>query len=143
VWDIKIAFALPGIVLATLFVSLPFMVRELIPVLQAFGVRQEQAAHTLGANGLQTFWFVTLPALRWGFIYGMTLTFARALGEFGAVLVIGGGIQGSTQTATLYIFHALEERQYIGAYGAALVLGLFSLALVLGTEFLRRKEEGH
>jgi sulfate transport system permease protein len=141
IWDIKVAFALPGIILATLFVSLPFMVRELIPVLQAFGIKQEQAAHTLGANGWQTFWFVTLPALRWGFIYGMTLTFARALGEFGAVLVIGGGIQGRTQTATLFIFHALEERQYIGAYSAAMMLGLFSLALVLGTELLRRKGE--
>jgi sulfate transport system permease protein len=139
--NIKIAFALPGIILATLFVSLPFMVRELIPVLQAFGIKQEQAAHTLGANGWQTFWFVTLPALRWGFIYGTTLTFARALGEFGAVLVIGGGIQGRTQTTTLFIFHALEERQYIGAYSAALALGLFSLALVLGTELLRRREE--
>jgi sulfate transport system permease protein len=140
-WGIKVAFALPGIVLATLFVSLPFMIRELIPVLQAFGIKQEQAAHTLGASGWQTFWLVTFPALRWGFIYGMTLTFARALGEFGAVLVIGGGVQGRTQTATLFIFHALEERQYIGAYSAALVLGLFSLALVLATELLRRRGE--
>ncbi|MBE7554053.1 MAG: sulfate ABC transporter permease [Anaerolineales bacterium] len=138
--DIKIAFALPGIILATLFVSLPFMIRELIPVLEAFGIKQEQAAATLGANGWQTFWYVTLPALRWGFIYGITLTFARALGEFGAVLVIGGGLQGRTETSTLYIFRALDERQYVGAYSAALVLGLFSLLLIMGTDLLRKKE---
>lgn len=138
--NIKIAFALPGIILATLFVSLPFMIRELIPVLEAFGVKQEQAAATLGANGWQTFWYITLPALRWGFIYGLTLTFARALGEFGAVLVIGGGLQGSTETTTLFIFRALDERQYVGAYSAAIVLGLFSLALIMGTDLLRKKE---
>lgn len=139
--DIKVAFALPGMILATLFVTLPFMVRELMPVLESFGVEQEQAAATLGANGWQTFWLVTFPALRWGFIYGVVLTFARALGEFGAVLVIGGGIQGRTETATLYIFRALEERQYVGAYSAALVLGLFSLILVIGADLLRRKEK--
>ncbi|MCE7990310.1 MAG: sulfate ABC transporter permease [Caldilinea sp. CFX5] len=138
--DIKIAFALPGIILATLFVSLPFMIRELIPVLEAFGIKQEQAAATLGANGWQTFWYITLPALRWGFIYGVTLTFARALGEFGAVLVIGGGLQGRTETSTLYIFRALDERQYVGAYSAAIVLGLFSLLLIMGTDLLRKKE---
>jgi sulfate transport system permease protein len=137
---IQVAFALPGMILATLFVTLPFMIRELAPVLEAFGVQQEQAAATLGASGWQTFWLVTLPALRWGFIYGATLTFARALGEFGAVLVIGGGVQGRTETATLYIFRALDDRQYIGAYSAALVLGLFSLLLVLGTDFLRRRD---
>lgn len=137
--DIKVAFALPGMVLATLFVTLPFMVRELIPVLEEFGVQQEQAAATLGANGWQIFWRVTFPALKWGFIYGLTLTFARALGEFGAVLVIGGGVQGRTETATLYIYRALDERQYAGAYGAALLLGLFSLLLVIGTDRLRKR----
>jgi sulfate transport system permease protein len=139
-WDIKIAFALPGIILATLFVSMPFMIRELIPVLEAFGIKQEQVAATLGASGWQTFWHVTLPALRWGFIYGLTLTFARALGEFGAVLVIGGGLQGRTETTTLYIFRALDERQYVGAYSAAIVLGLFSLVLIIGTDLLRRNK---
>jgi sulfate/thiosulfate transport system permease protein len=135
---IRVAFALPGMVLATLFVTLPFMIRELVPVLEEFNIQQEKAASTLGANGLQTFWRVTLPALRWGFIYGITLTFARALGEFGAVLVIGGGIQGRTETATLYIYRALDEREYIGAYSAALALGLFSFLLVMGTDFLRK-----
>src|SRR5512138_224525 len=136
---IQIAFAMPGIVLATLFVTLPFMIRELIPVLEAFDTRQEQAAATLGANGWQTFWRVTFPALRWGLIYGVTLTFARALGEFGAVLVIGGGVQGRTETATLFIYRALDERQYIGAYSASLALGLFSLLLVLGSDWLRAR----
>src|SRR5262245_39245236 len=137
---IKIAFALPGMIMATLFVTMPFMVRELMPVLAAFGVDQEQAAATMGASGWQTFWHVTFPALRWGFIYGLTLTFARALGEFGAVLVVGGGVQGHTETATLYIFRALDDRQYIGAYSAALVLGTISLLLVLGSDLLRRRE---
>ena len=137
---IKVAFALPGMLLATLFVTLPFMVRELMPVLAAFGIEQEQAAATMGANGWQTFWHVTFPALRWGFIYGLTLTFARALGEFGAVLVIGGSVQGQTETATLYIFRALDDRQYVGAYSAALVLGLISLTLVLSADLLRGKE---
>lgn len=139
--DIQVAFAAPGMVLATLFVTLPFMIRELAPILKAFGVQQEQAAATLGASGWTTFRRITLPALRWGFIYGVTLTLARALGEFGAVLVIGGGIQGRTETATLYIYRALDERQYVGAYSAALALGLFSLLLVLGTEYLRKREE--
>ena len=137
---IRVAFAFPGMVLATLFVTLPFMVRELIPVLEAFDTRQEKAAATLGANGWQTFWRVTFPALRWGLIYGVTLTFARALGEFGAVLVIGGAAQGKLMTTTLFIYHSLEERQYIAAYSAALALGLFSLILVLGSDWLRRKE---
>jgi sulfate transport system permease protein len=140
-FDVRVAFALPGMILATMFVTLPFMIRELIPLLENFGITQEQAAATLGANGWQTFWKVTLPALRWGFIYGVTLTFARALGEFGAVLVIGGGIQGRTETATLYIYRALDERQYIGAYSAALLLGLFSLILVMATDIFRKMEK--
>jgi sulfate transport system permease protein len=140
-FDVKIAFALPGMILATLFVTLPFMIRELVPVLEAFGIEQEQAATTMGASGWQTFRYVTFPALRWGFIYGLTLTFARALGEFGAVLVVGGGVQGQTETATLYIFRALDDRQYIGAYSAALVLGMISLLLVLGSDLLRRREQ--
>jgi sulfate transport system permease protein len=138
---IKVAFALPGMFLATLFVTLPFMVRELIPILENFGVVQEQAAATLGASSWQIFWRITLPALRWGFFYGVTLTFARALGEFGAVLVIGGGVQGKTETATLFIYRALEGRDYAGAYSAALVLGLFSLILVTATDLLRKREK--
>ena len=139
--NIKVAFAVPGMILATLFVTLPFMAREVMPVLEAFGVEQEQAAATLGASGWQTFWMVTFPALRWGFVYGVILTFARALGEFGAVLVVGGGIQGRTETLTLFIYRALDERQYVGAYSAALLLGLLSLILVVGTELLRKREK--
>jgi sulfate transport system permease protein len=138
---IRVAFAFPGMVLATLFVTLPFMIRELVPVLEAFDIRQEKAASTLGANSWQTFWRVTFPALRWGLIYGTTLTFARALGEFGAVLVIGGAAQGSLMTTTLFIYHALEERQYIAAYSAALALGLFSLFLVVGSDWLRSRKK--
>jgi len=136
----RVAFAFPGMVLATLFVTMPFMIRELVPVLEAFDTRQEKAAATLGASSWQTFWRVTFPALRWGLIYGITLTFARALGEFGAVLVIGGAAQGSLMTTTLFIYHALEERQYIAAYSAALALGLFSLVLVLGSDWLRSRK---
>jgi sulfate transport system permease protein len=138
--DIRVAFAVSGMVLATLFVTLPFMVRELVPVLEAFGIQQEQAAATMGASSWQIFWRITLPALRWGLIYGITLTFARALGEFGAVLVIGGGVKGRTETATLFIYRALDERQYVGAYSAAIVLGLLSLALVVGTDLVRKRE---
>jgi sulfate/thiosulfate transport system permease protein len=138
--NIRVAFAVPGMVLATLFVTLPFMIRELIPMLEAFGIQQEQAAATMGASSWQIFWRVTLPALRWGMIYGITLTFARALGEFGAVLVVGGGVSGRTETATLYIYRALDERQYVGAYSAAIVLGLLSLTLVIGTDIIRRRE---
>lgn len=137
---IRVAFAFPGMVLATLFVTMPFMIRELVPVLEAFDTRQEKAAATLGASSWQTFWRVTFPALRWGMIYGITLTFARALGEFGAVLVIGGAAQGSLMTTTLFIYHSLEERQYIAAYSAALALGLFSLILVLGSDWLRSRK---
>ncbi|MCO6452349.1 MAG: molybdate ABC transporter permease subunit [Caldilineales bacterium] len=140
-WNIRVVFAVPGMILATLFVTLPFMIRELIPVLEAFGVQQERAAATLGASGWQAFRRITLPALRWGLIYGMTLTFARALGEFGAVLVVGGGVQGRTETVTLYIYRALEERQYVGGYSAALALGVFSLLLVIGTDLIRRRQE--
>ena len=139
--NLKVAFAVPGMILATLFVTLPFMAREVMPVLESFGVEQEHAAAILGASGWQTFWMVTFPALRWGFIYGVILTFARALGEFGAVLVVGGGIQGRTETLTLFIYRALDERQYVGAYSAAMVLGLLSLVLVIGTELLRKREK--
>jgi sulfate/thiosulfate transport system permease protein len=136
---VRVAFAVPGMILATLFVTLPFMIRELVPVLESLGQSQEQAAATMGASGWQSFWRVTFPALRWGLIYGITLTFARALGEFGAVLVIGGGIYGRTETATLYIYRALDERQYTAAYSVALLLGLASFLLVIGTDLLRRR----
>lgn len=136
---IQVAFAVPGMVIATLFVTLPFMIRELVPIIEGLDREHERAAATLGASRLVTFWRVTLPALRWGLLYGLILTFARALGEFGAVLVAGGDIQGMTETAPLYIFRALDERNTVGAYTVALTLGLISLALVLGIGRLRRR----
>jgi sulfate/thiosulfate transport system permease protein len=137
--NIQIAFALPGMVLATLIVTLPFMIRELVPVMEALDIQQERAAATLGARNWQIFFKITLPYLRWGLLYGLMLTFARALGEFGAILVIGGGIQGRTETATIFISRALDERQYAAAYSAALMLGIMSLILVFGTEWIKHR----
>jgi sulfate transport system permease protein len=138
---IKVAFAPPGIFLATLFVSLPFMVKEMIPVIENLDRSQEYAAETLGAGGWEIFQRVIFPQLRTALIYGMTLTFARALGEFGAVLVIGGGIQGRTETATMYIFRSLDERHFVEAYSAAILLGSFSVMIVLIADAVRRREE--
>jgi sulfate transport system permease protein len=128
--------------LATLFVTLPFMIREMGPVIRSLDRSQELAAATLGAGRWTTFWRVVLPALRLPLLYGIVLVLARALGEFGAVLVIGGGIQGRTETATLYIFRALEERLYVEAYTAALVLGLCSVLAVTIVDRLRHGDEG-
>lgn len=137
--DLQVAFAVPGMFLATLFVSLSFMIREMIPVIEGLDRQQELAAATLGANRWTIFSRVIFPPLRTALIYGMTLTLARALGEFGAVLVIGGGVQGRTETATLFIFHALEERQYVEAYTASIILGLFSVAIVTIADRLRHR----
>ncbi len=138
---VRVAFALPGMLLVTIFVSLPFTIREIMPVLRHIGNEPEAAAYTLGASGWQTFWRVTLPGIRWGLLYGITLTLARALGEFGAVLVVGGAVIRNTETATLYIFRALDERQYIGAYSASVVLALFSFAVLIAMEIMRRRTE--
>ena len=113
--DIKIIFAVPGIVLATVFVTFPFVARELIPVMQATGTEQEQAALTLGANGWQTFWHVTLPSVKWGLLYGIILCNARAMGEFGAVSVVSGHITGQTDTMPLRVEKLYNE--YKGAGG--------------------------
>jgi sulfate transport system permease protein len=139
--DLSIVFAVPGLIIATVFVTLPLMIRELMPIIAALDREQENAAATLGAGGWYTFYRITFPALRWGIIYGLTLTFARALGEFGAVLVIGGGIQGSTETATIYINNALYTRHYSEANWVALLLCVFSLALTLGIEYIRPHTE--
>lgn len=139
--DTKVAFAVPGMLLVTIFVSLPFVIREVMPVLREIGAESEDAAHTLGASGWRTFWRVTMPSIRWGLLYGISLTLARALGEFGGVLVAGGAVSGKTETATLYIFRALDERQYIAAYGVALILALVSFTVLIGMEFLRRRSE--
>ncbi|MFN8485179.1 MAG: molybdate ABC transporter permease subunit [Anaerolineae bacterium] len=139
---IKVVFALPGMLLATIFVSLPFVIREVMPVLEAVGTEQESAAHTLGASGWQTFWRVTLPSIRWGVLYGVTLSLARTLGEFGAVVVVSGAVSGLTETATIYIFRALDERQYVAAYIVSLVLAGVSFVMLLGMEWFRARTEG-
>jgi sulfate transport system permease protein len=124
-FEIKIIFAIPGIVLATTFVTFPFVARELIPVMQATGTEQEQAALTLGASGWTTFWHVTLPSVKWGLIYGIILCNARAMGEFGAVSVISGGIEGRTETMPLRV-----ESLYKGG-SAATTAAAFSVASLL------------
>lgn len=136
---IQVAFAVPGMLIATLFVSLPFMIREMIPGIANLDRQQELAAATLGANQWTVFWRIIFPQLRLALLYGITLTLARALGEFGAVLVVGGGVQGRTETTTLYIFRCLEERQYIEAYSAAILLGLFSVLVVSLSDRLKSK----
>lgn len=141
VLNLRVAFAVPGMILATLFVTLPFMIREMGPVIRNLDFEQEQAAATLGANRWVTFRRIVVPALRVALVYGMALTLARSLGEFGAVLVVGGGIIGRTETTTLYVFRALEERNYLEAYTAALTLGLFSVVIVSLADRLRRREE--
>jgi sulfate transport system permease protein len=138
---VRVIFSTPGMVLATIFVSLPFVVREVVPVLREIGVEQEEAASTLGASPGQTFWRVTLPAIRWGVAYGVILTTARALGEFGAVAVVSGKIEGQTETMTLFVEQRFQAFDLTGAYAASVVLALLALA-VIGTMTLldRRKE---
>ncbi|MGN6588243.1 MAG: sulfate ABC transporter permease subunit CysW [Solirubrobacterales bacterium] len=137
---IKILFSVPGMVLACMFVSLPFVVRETVPVLQEIGTEQEQAASTLGANAWQTFWRVTLPAIRWGVAYGVVLTTARVLGEFGAVSVVSGSISGQTQTLPLFVEKQYENFNLPGAFGASILLALLALATLLAMNLLKRKE---
>ena len=127
------------VVIATAFVSLPFTTREVMPVLEQHGHSQEDAALTMGASSWQAFRRVTLPGIRWGLLYGISLTFARAIGEFGAVLVVSGSIAGLTETSTLFIFRSLDERDVVAAYGMALVLALISFTLLMAMELVRRQ----
>lgn len=136
---IRAAFAFPGLVIATLFVTLPYTVREVANVLAEVGEEEEQVAATLGASAWRTFWKVTLPNIRRGVLLGVTLTAARALGEFGAVLVLGGAIARKTDTATTYIYGAIEERQVAGAYGMALLLGVVSMLLLVAIERFKQR----
>jgi sulfate transport system permease protein len=129
--NLKIIFAVPGIVLATVFITFPFVARELIPVMQSIGVEQEEAALTLGANGWQTFWKVTLPSVKWGLIYGIILCNARAMGEFGAVSVVSGHIAGLTNTMPLQVEKLYNEYDAAGAFAVASLLALLAL-LTLG-----------
>jgi sulfate/thiosulfate transport system permease protein len=136
---IQVIFSVPGMVLATMFVSLPFVVREVVPVLREVGTDAEEAATTLGANGWQTFRRVTLPAIRWGVAYGIVLTTARALGEFGAVSVVSGKIAGSTETATLFVESEFQQFNYVGAYAASLVLAAIAIAVLVSMTLLQRR----
>jgi sulfate/thiosulfate transport system permease protein len=138
-----VIFAFPSMVLATIFVSLPFVVREVVPVLREIGTEQEQAASTLGASSFQTFRRVTLPAIRWAVAYGVVLTTARALGEFGAVSVVSGRIVGKTETMTLHVEERFQGFDLVGAYAASVVLALLAIATLLAMNLFRPKEGTH
>jgi sulfate transport system permease protein len=139
--DIRIIFAVPGIVLATIFITFPFVARELIPVMQAAGTGQEQAALTLGASGLKTFWYVTLPSVKWGMIYGLILCNARAMGEFGAVSVVSGHITGQTDTMPLRIEKLYNEYNAVGAFAIASLLALLALVTLVIKTWLEWRAE--
>jgi len=136
---IRVIFSVPGIVLATMFVSLPFVVREVAPVLREIGTEQEEAAQTLGASAWQTFRRVTLPAIRPAVAYGVVLTTARALGEFGAVAVVSGHLQGQTETMTLYVQDRFEGFDVSGAYAISVLLAVFAMSALLGMTYLDRR----
>jgi sulfate transport system permease protein len=135
----EVIFSTPGMILATIFVSLPFVVREVEPVLREEGVEQEQAARTLGANGLQILRRITLPTIRWGLTYGVILATARALGEFGAVAIVSGKVSGRTETLTLYVEDRFQSLDLAGAYAAALVLALIAVAVLALMTLLQRR----
>src|SRR5690242_14327515 len=137
---IQILFATPSMVVATIFVSLPFVAREVIPTLREVGDEQEQASRTLGASGWQTFWKITLPSIRWAVVYGVILTTARSLGEYGAVAVVSGRIQGQTETATLRVEEQYEQFNLPGAYGISIVLALMAIAVLVVMTAIRPKE---
>ena len=136
---IQVIFSLPGMVIATVFVSLPYVVREVTPVLREVGTDQEEAAWTLGAGSLRSFLLVTLPSIRWGVAYGVVLTTARALGEFGAVSIVSGRLAGQTETLTLYVENRFEGFDLVGAYAASLTLAALALLILLAMTRLNRK----
>jgi len=137
-WNLRVLFAFPGIVLATAFITLPFVVREVLPVLEETGTEEEEAAKTLGANFWQIFWRITLPNIRWGLLYGVILTNARAMGEFGAVAVVSGNIVGRTQTLPLFVEDAYRSYATGSAYAAAVVLSLLAVVTLVAKELLER-----
>jgi sulfate transport system permease protein len=138
---IHILFALPSMVLVTIFICIPFVIREVVPVLQEVGVTEEEASRTLGASTLQTFLRVTLKNVRWGLLYGIALTTARSIGEIGAVLVVSGQITGQTETATLYVLRAFDQFQDDKGYVVALTLALVSIVLLVLIEAFKRRQE--
>ncbi|MCC6207876.1 MAG: sulfate ABC transporter permease subunit CysW [Gammaproteobacteria bacterium] len=134
--DIKVIFAVPGIVLATVFVTFPFVARELIPVMEEQGTAEEEAALTLGASGWQTFWRVTLPNIKWGLLYGVILCNARAMGEFGAVSVVSGHIRGETNTLPLHVEILYNEYNFVAAFACASLLALLALVTLAAKSFV-------
>lgn len=141
---VAIVFALPGMLIAKTFVTLPFVTRETAPVLAAMSGAQEEAAYTLGAGRWRVFWRIVMPVIWTGVLYGIVLTFARAVGEFGAVAVVSGGIEGKTETATTFVYRALLDRNRIGAYSVSLTLGLLAVGiLILMAALNRRKNHVH
>ena len=138
---IQVIYALPAMILVTIFICIPFTIREVVPVLEEIGLDEEDASRTLGASVWHTFFKVTLPNIRWALAYGIALTTARAIGEIGAVLIVSGLIQGKTETATLFIFRAYEERQTAEAYVVALVLAAVSVGVLIVIESLRHRQE--
>ncbi|MDP9328140.1 MAG: sulfate ABC transporter permease subunit [Actinomycetota bacterium] len=136
---IQIVYALPSMILVTVFISIPFVVREVQPVLEELGTAEEDAARTLGASVWKSFFRVTLPNIRWALLYGVALSAARAIGEIGAVLIVSGAIQGQTETATVYIFRAVEERQTAQGYVVALTLAAISVILLVAIEWFKRR----
>ena len=138
---IQVLFALPSMVIATIFVSLPFVAREVVPTLREIGDEQEQAAFTLGASGWQTFWKITLPSIRWAVIYGVILTTARCLGEYGAVAVVSGRLQGQTETATLRVQERWEAFDVAGAYAISIVLAMIAILVLVAMTAIRPREE--
>jgi sulfate/thiosulfate transport system permease protein len=138
---IQVIFSLPGMILATIFVSLPFVVREVVPVLREIGTDQEQAAATLGAGSFHTFRRITFPAIRWAVAYGVVLTTARALGEYGAVTVVSGRIVGETQTMTIHVEERFQSFDLVGAYAASVVLAMLAIAVLLLMTLFKPKEE--
>ena len=140
---INIVFAFPGMLLATIFVSMPFVAREVIPVLEEEGFDQEEAAYTLGANHWQTFWRVTVPNIRWGLLYGILLTNARVMGEFGAVSVVSGNIAGKTQSLPLYVEESYKGYDTEAAYSASVLLALLAVVTLVVKEILERRTGGH
>jgi sulfate/thiosulfate transport system permease protein len=137
----KVIFAVPGMILATSFVSMPFVAREVLPVLEEIGTDQEEAAKTLGASEWQTFWRVTLPSIRWGLLYGVILTNARAMGEFGAVVVVSGNITGKTQTLPLFVEEAYKQYHTQQAYAAAVLLACLGIVTMVAKVILERKTD--
>ncbi|WP_181313046.1 sulfate ABC transporter permease [Nocardioides campestrisoli] len=140
-WGFQVIFSTPGIIMATAFVALPLVIREVVPTLEEIGIEQEQAATSLGASAWQTFWRITLPGIKWAVVYGVVLSLARSLGEFGAVKVVSGNVLGETRTATLVVEEKYLNFDQQGAYAMAFLLAMVSVICIVVVAILRPKEE--